>query len=233
MVAAAAERLAGYPGLFSGFLSVIDLGSDPVGAYESLLGFAPPTIDFLLPHGNWSAPPPGRPVDDATHPYGSWLSAVFDRWYQAPHKETSVRLFAEIMNLLLGGASATERIGISPVAVVVVESDGDITRSDTVQAVHPTAARTAKKVATDPFDSVLREPATAATQGGLLALAAQCQACPVGRVCGGGLYAHRYRAGDGFSNPSVYCSDLYHLITHIRACMLADLRQLGRGAGSR
>jgi uncharacterized protein len=225
--ASAAARLAAYPGLFSGFLSVIDLRNDPVEAYESLIEFAPPTIDFLLPHGNWSAPPPGPPETGAAHPYGSWLSLVFDRWYRAPQQETNVRLFSEIMNLLLGGTSATEGIGTSPVAVVVIESDGDITRSDTVQAVHPLSAGTGKNVAAHSFDSIVL-PTGAANGPGLLALASQCQACPVGLICGGGLYAHRYRAGDGFDNPSVYCSDLYYLIMHIRGRMVADLGRLSR-----
>ena len=42
-----------------------------------------------------------------------------------------------------------------------------------------------------------------------------CQECPVVSSCGGGLYTHRYRAGSGFDNPSVYCADLLKLITHI------------------
>ncbi|MGH3248417.1 MAG: aKG-HExxH-type peptide beta-hydroxylase, partial [Trebonia sp.] len=35
--------------------------------------------------------------------------------------------------------------------------------------------------------------------------------------CGGGLYAHRYRTGSGFDNPSVYCGDLEKIISHVRA----------------
>jgi uncharacterized protein len=42
-------------------------------------------------------------------------------------------------------------------------------------------------------------------------------------VCGGGLYAHRYRAGVGFRDRSVYCADLLRLIDHIKARLAADL----------
>ena len=226
IVIRAATLLAGYPGLFSGFLSVIDLRNDPVSAYEELLRFAPPTIDFLLPHGTWSHPPPGLPATGPVPPYGAWLAEVFDRWYQAPQKETGVRLLDEIINMLLGGSSATEEIGLSPVNVIVVESDGEIERSDMLTVAYPGAGATGMSVATDSFDAVLKTPEIAARQGGLTVLAPQCQACPEGRVCGGGLYAHRYRAGRGFGNPSVYCLDLYHLITHVRARVSADLRRL-------
>jgi uncharacterized protein len=224
MTAAAAVRLADHPRLFSGFLSVIDLHNDPLRAYESLLEFSPPVIDFLLPHGNWSAPPPGRSALDTSTPYGDWLIRVFDRWYQAAEKETSVRLFEEIMNLVLGGSSCTEQVGLSPVAVVVVESDGDIERSDLLKAAYPAAGATGLNVASDPFDSLLRSPGAATAQPVSSPLAEQCQACPIGHICGGGLHAHRYRAGSGFDNPSVYCLDLYRLITHIRGRIVADLR---------
>jgi uncharacterized protein len=227
-VAAAAERLAGHPRLFSGLLGVIDLRNDPVRAYEELLRFSPPSVDFLLPHGNWSAPPPGRQASDATSPYGDWLVSLFDRWYQATPKETSVRLFEEIMSLVLGGSSRTEGIGLSPVSVVVVETDGDILQSDLLTTAYPTAGATGLSVLTDPFDAALRGPHSATRQGGTLVLSEECQSCPIVRVCGGGLYAHRYRAGTGFDNPSVYCPDLYRLINHIAGRLAADLNVINR-----
>jgi uncharacterized protein len=228
--AAVAAQLAGYRRLFSGFLSVIDLRNDPVLAYESLLRFSPPAIDFLLPHGTWSTPPPGRPAGSATAPYGDWLIQVFDRWYQATERETSIRLFDEIINLLLGGSSGTEEIGLSPVAVVVIESDGAIEQSDMLKAAYQGAAATGLNVAGNPFDAALLTAGTT-RQARLGELAAKCRACPVGRICGGGLHAHRYRAENGFDNPSVYCPDLYRLITHIRARVVADLNRLSpRGA---
>jgi len=229
--AAAAARLRGHR-VFGGILSVIDLRNDPVRTYESLLRFSPPIIDFLLPHGNWSAPPPGRPAADAGAPYGDWLIAVFDRWYTAAAKETGIRLFEEIMNLLLGGTSRSEVIGLSPVAVAVIETDGGIAHSDVLTAAYPGAGATGLNVAGDPLDAALLMPAMAARQAGIRALAAQCSACRIGRVCGGGLYAHRYRAGSGFRNPSVYCRDLYRLITHVRDRLVADLRP-GRRDGAR
>ena len=167
-VAAAASRLADYPQLFSGFLSVIDLRNDPLKAYESLLGFSPPVIDFLLPHGNWSAPPPCRPARGATTPYGDWLIQVFNRWYRAAEKETSVRLFEEIMNLLLGGSSRTEQVGLSPVTVLVIESDGEIERSDMLKAAYSAAGATGLNVARDPFElcpAIRRGHPTAGTPG--------------------------------------------------------------------
>ena len=53
-------------------------------------------MDLLLPHANWSCPPPGAG-------YADWLIAVFERWYSAPEQETRIRLFTELIQLVLGG----------------------------------------------------------------------------------------------------------------------------------
>ena len=60
-VAAALRRLLQrFPHLYSGLLCTVDLRNDPVRTYQALADFAPPKIDFLLPHGTWAVPPPGR-----------------------------------------------------------------------------------------------------------------------------------------------------------------------------
>ena len=224
-VAAALGRLTApaYRHLFAGLLATVDVRNDPVRTYEALLAFEPPTIDFLLPHGNWTLPPPERAPGSPATPYARWLIAIFDRWYHAPRRETGIRLFEEIIQLLLGGASAAEAVGLSPARMIVVETDGDIEQSDMLKSAYEGAPATGLHVTRDPFDAALALPSLAARQIGARALAAECRACRIGRICGGGLYAHRYRVGSGFANPSVYCPDLYRLITHIEATVGADL----------
>ena len=205
-VSAALHRLASgeFRHLFRGLLCTIDIRNDPLATYEALLDFQPPTIDFLLPHGNRTAPPPGRPPGGADTPYASWLIPVFDRWYRSPRVPTSIRLFAEIMHMLLGGPSATEAVGLSPVAVLVIETDGSIQGEDVLKSAYPGAPAMGLHISRDTLDGALLEPSVAARQIGVQALCEACRSCPVHRICGGGLYAHRYRAGTGFANPSVY-----------------------------
>jgi uncharacterized protein len=205
--------------LFAGLLCVVDLRNDPVRTYEALLACGPPTVDFLLPHGNWSTPPPGLG-------YADWLIAVFDRWYGAPTRETGVRLFEEIAHVLLGGRSRVEGIGVSPALQVVVETDGMIEQSDILASAFEGAAVTGLHVARDSFDAALRLPDVRARQAGVAGLPAVCRACDLHVVCGGGLRAHRYREGAGFDRPSVYCADLYRLIRHVRGRLARDLERV-------
>ena len=204
---------------YSGILCTIDVDNDPVATYEALLKFNPPAIDFLLPHANWSCPPPGAG-------YANWLISIFERWYSAPQQETRIRLFSELVQLVFGQPGAVEGLGLLPSTVVVVDTDGTIKQLDSLSSAYPGAADTGLHVTSNSFDDALEHPTTIARQIGVGALSPQCRTCQVMEICGGGLYPHRYRHGAGFRNPSVYCADLLKLITHVRNRVITDVRQL-------
>jgi uncharacterized protein len=226
-VAAALRRLQRFPHLYGGLLCTVDLRNDPLRTYQALVDLGPPRIDFLLPHGTWDQPPPGRDPDRlAGTPYADWLTEVFDYWYPKP--QTGIRLFEEIMQLLLGGASDSEVVGLAPARIVVIETDGSVQQEDTLKIAYDGAPATGLHIDRDPLDAALLLPPVVARQIGAQALAGQCRVCPVRPVCGGGLYPHRYREGTGFLNPSVYCPDLLALISHIRDRMQADLAARSR-----
>jgi uncharacterized protein len=204
---------------YSGILCTIDTGNDPIATYEALLKFRPPAIDFLLPHANWSSPPPGTD-------YADWLIRVFERWYSAPQQETRIRLFRELIQLVLGQPGAVEGLGLLSSTLVVVDTDGSIKQLDSLSSAYPGAADTGLHINSSSFDDALDHPTTVARQIGAAALSPQCRACQVMEICGGGLYPHRYRQGNGFLNPSVFCEDLFALITHIRDRVIEDLGRL-------
>jgi uncharacterized protein len=214
---------------FAGLLCTVAPGTDPARCYRTLRDFGPAAVDFLLPHSHWGAPP-DRPSGDPEE-YGRWLIGAFDAWYDDPHP-VPVRLFESVVDLLLGGASRSEQIGLSPAALLVVESDGAIEQVDALKSAYPGACTTGLHVEHDEFDAALAHPGIVARQIGTAALADECRACPLRRVCGGGHYAHRYRPGSGFRNPSVYCADLRLFIEHVRGRVDADTRALlGRTTG--
>jgi uncharacterized protein len=214
------------PNLFAGVLSTIDLRNDPVETYESIREFAPPLVDFLLPHGNWTTPPPGRDPASAEAPYGKWLVAVFDHWYDTPRPACQIRMFNEIIHLMLGGQSGVETVGLAPVGLIVINTDGSLEQVDALRSAFNGAAETGLNIHTHAFDVALEHPAIVARQIGVAGLSPTCQDCAMHKVCGGGMYAHRYRAGTGFINPSVYCSDLAYLIQHIYRRISVDVARL-------
>ncbi|MFG2103686.1 FxsB family cyclophane-forming radical SAM/SPASM peptide maturase [Micromonospora echinaurantiaca] len=212
-----------YRPIYGGILCTIDLANDPLEAYRSLLAFEPPMIDLRLPHGNWVHPPPGRHPARTGTPYGDWLVAVFDEWYDAPRRPVAIRLFDSIIQLLLGGASGTEDIGTTRTGAVVIDTDGSIQGSDVLKTTVPGAPETGLDVFSHSFDDALAVPSIRAEQRSAYAVPRACGGCDVLDVCGGGLYAHRFHPTAGFDFRSVYCLDLLRIIRHVRRRVSADL----------
>ncbi|WP_251049342.1 FxsB family cyclophane-forming radical SAM/SPASM peptide maturase [Streptomyces sp. ISL-86] len=227
--------LARHPGSYAGVLCVVDLAQDPVETYESLLAFRPPALGLLLPLGNWSNPPPGYAEgtpppgyaeggSDET-PYADWLLAVFERWWHDGVRRTRIRIFEEIIALLLGLPEATETLGLAPAATAVIETDGSIEQADSLKSAYEGAAATGLTLDRHSFDELLDHPGLVARQLGREALAGTCRSCELVEVCGGGHYPHRFRAGEGFRQPSVYCADLQVLIRRIGQALYEAAQQ--------
>ncbi len=198
--------------LYAGLLCTIDIANDPQAVYQSLIKLHPPRIDFLLPHATWDHPPARRPTSDSE--YADWLIAIFDRWLADGHR-VRIRTFDSILSTLRGGSSFTEALGLEPAALAVIETDGRYEQVDSLKAAFDGAPETGMNVFDHALDAVARHPGIQARQRGLAGLCQTCQDCPVVTSCGGGLYTHRHRSSNGFANPSVYCSDLLKLISHI------------------
>lgn len=203
-----------YRALYSGLLCTIDVRNDPLATYAALAALEPPVIDFLLPHGTWDNPPPGR--DGSATEYADWLIPIFDRWITDPDR-VPVRLFDSIIATTYGADSLTEALGLGASDVLVVETDGSIEQVDSLKVAYDGAPDTGLDVFGHTLDEAAGHPAITARQQGLAGLCRTCRDCPVVTSCGGGLYTHRYRTGAGFDNPSVYCADLMKLITHVRS----------------
>ncbi|MFS8201672.1 radical SAM protein [Streptomyces sp. CWNU-52B] len=212
-VTAALARLGGphHRRLFGGLLCTVDLANPPAATYDALIAHHPPSVDFLLPHGTWDAPPAGAGGPRA--PYGDWLCEVFDRWYDGG-RPVRVRLFESVIGMCRDHTgSSSEAIGTLPAAVAVVETDGALVWADSLNAVADGASHTGVNIFSHSFDGVLALPD--APEHGVGSLCATCRSCVLVEICGGGLRAHRYGRGQEFANPSVYCLDLTRLIQHI------------------
>ncbi|WP_042376862.1 FxsB family cyclophane-forming radical SAM/SPASM peptide maturase [Streptacidiphilus melanogenes] len=207
-----------YRHLYAGLLCTIDVRNDPTAVYEALLELDPPRIDFLLPHATW-AEPPLRPPGAGPTPYAEWLMTILTRW-DAQGRPVPVRFFDSVLRTLAGEDSLTESLGLAPADLLVIETDGTLEQADSLKTAYDGAPETGFDVLRDPVDAAARHPALLGRQLGLAGLCTQCRTCPVVDSCGGGLYAHRYRAepdpSRAFDHPSVYCEDLYAFITRTK-----------------
>jgi uncharacterized protein len=222
-----------YRRLFGGFLAVVDLVNDPIATYEHLASFDPPSIDFLLPHGTWAAPPPGKTAcggggDTTDTSYGQWLNTAFDHWHARGGARAPVRLFTSAIEQLMGRQGTSEQLGTGAASFLVIETNGAIEQVDSLKVAFEGATRTGLHVLRDDLDAAFTHPGVVARQIGIQALSTTCLDCRLRDACGGGIYAQRYRFGTGFKNPSVYCADLTVFLEHVLARIRADLAAIGK-----
>lgn len=199
--------------MFAGFLSVVDVRSDPREVVNYLTSYTPPMIDFLLPLNNHERPPQG-----GVAAYGQWLRAAFDHWMDL-NTRVRVRTFDDIILRLL------DQDPPNPDSeYLVVETDGSLELDDTLKTAYAGASVLGMNVFDHSLDTVARNPRVASMRSDLTLLCDRCRACPVVRTCRGGHVSHRYSAGSGLANPSVYCSALQDLIVHIWKRLLLETK---------
>jgi uncharacterized protein len=222
-------RTRGTPGMFGGFLSVIDLEADPIEVYHHISSFQPPSVDFVLPDGNFGSYPPGKASQFGQTPYADWLIPIFDEWYEDSQPAIMVRHFQEIINLILGVPNSLESLGLGPVDLIVIETNGDIEAVDTLKSAYEGATSLGLNVFGNSFDEALQHVKVLSRHMGIDSLSPACKDCEIVHVCGGGYLPHRYHPQTGFNNPSVYCADLWKLIWHIRNRLVRDLGRNSAG----
>jgi uncharacterized protein len=203
-----ALRQPAFAHLFSGVLATIDPDNDPVGVFRAIAALSPPRVDFQFPHRTWAD---GAPEGT---PYADWLLAVFEEWITGDYR-LGVRLFDSVIAEAFGLSGSTRVLGRrASQRILTIETDGTIEDADAFKVTPYGATGTGLSLASHSLAEAADEIGRDQRAIGLSSLPTECGGCPVAQVCGGGLDAHRWRDG-GFDHRSVYCADLYALITAI------------------
>jgi uncharacterized protein len=206
--------------VFSGILSVIDVSCDPINALNYLSSWQPPILDFLLPHGNWQNYPPSKSKIDGEIVYGHWLARVFDEWWSSSNlSRIRIRTFEEIILRLLNLPGTLETLGVEPVTLLTIATDGSYEGVDTLKSAFPGAQVLNMNVKDNSLDDALNHKSVIMRQLGIKSLSHQCQKCEIVHVCGGGYLPHRFGEDGTFLHPSIYCEDLLYLINHISSTL--------------
>lgn len=202
--------------LFSGVLAVIDPCSPPAEVYAYLASLGAPSIDFLYRDGNHSVLPYGKAAVESVE-YGQWLEVVLG-CYLADPNPPKVRFLDDLIKLVLGGKGVKEGLGEMDYGILIVDTNGSITKNDTLKSTEPGADRfeQAWSVHTHGFSEVVRSEEFFRYHEIQRPTAPKCRSCAEVSVCGGGMPLHRWSKEEGLNNPSVYCSDQLHIIGSIR-----------------
>lgn len=202
--------------IFTGALCVVDPHSDPRRVYDFFKSLAVPSVDFLFKDGNYAKLPPGKTAIESTE-YGDWLAAVWDCYIHDP-EPPRIRVLDDLGRLLLGGASVKEGCGQKQYGIAVIDTDGTVTKNDTLKSTYNGADRFKKtwSVSSDRLSEIASSPEFIQYAQLQHPTSPVCQACPLLSVCGGGMPLSRWHPETGLANPSIYCADYKLVIGHIQ-----------------
>ena len=203
--------------LFAGTLSVIQPSVDPEPVYEFLKTLSTPGMDFLLQDGNHDRLPPGKESLDSTE-YGQWLTRLLDV-YLADSSPVPVRILDDTIRLCLGGVSQKEGHGQERYGILVVETNGEIRKNDTLRASFEGADRFGGRwnIKSAALSTVLSSNEYNVYTDTQVPTCSKCQQCQLFAICGGGMPLYRWSRNRGYDNPSVYCHDHALFIRHAMA----------------
>lgn len=219
-VVAGIEVLRSHPDsefLYAGLLSVIDPTCAPKAVYDYFKALGAPSIDFLYRDGNHSNMPYGKESFESVE-YGDWLGGLLDI-YLADPSPPRVRFLDDIIKLSLGGHGEKEGIGDAEYGIAIIETDGTISKNDTLKSSFNGADKFSEawSVKTNNLAEVFRSAEFKRYHDLQRPTSQICRTCPYLRVCGGGMPLHRWKNGDEYNNPSVYCNDQKALISKVAA----------------
>lgn len=202
--------------LFTGALCVVDPNSNARRIYEFFKALTVPSIDFLFKDGNYEKMPPGKAAVESTE-YGDWLAAIWDCYVSDP-APPRIRVLDDFGRLLLGGSSTKEGCGQRMYGIAVIDTDGTVTKNDTLKSAYDGADRFEKvwSVSTDRLFDIASSPEFTAYSRLQHPTSRVCQACSLLSVCGGGMPLSRWHPNTGLANPSIYCADYKRVIGHIQ-----------------
>jgi uncharacterized protein len=197
-----------------GVLSVINLENNPEEMYVIGKVLNIRHINFALPHGTHDKLPNNFDID---YPYyADWLIRLFEIWFNdRDHHKPQIRIFNQILNLILGGGGSYDNFGTGQNVYLIIETNGDIEPQDSLKACGNGFTKTSLNVQTHQLQDSFENPLIKLCIENHQRICTQCEQCAVVSVCGGGFVTHRYSQKNDFNNPSIYCKDLEKLIRHI------------------
>lgn len=202
--------------LFAGTLTVIQPSTSAINTYEFLKNIGSPNMDFLMQDGNHDKLPVGKESFYSTE-YGDWISDLFQCYVKDP-SPVPIRFFDDIIRLLLGGVSTKEGHGIEPFGILIIETDGEIRKNDTLRSSFDGADLFINRwnISNTEIYSVLNSQEFSDYSKIQVPISGTCSSCGYFSVCGGGMPLYRWSEKHGYNAPSVYCKDHIKIIDIIK-----------------
>ena len=209
-----------YRDRFTGFIAVADITQDARETFRYLASFDPPSIDFRLPLNHHSNTPRRNAGQGSHTDYGRWYEEIFEELILSK-RNLSVRLLSAIVQGLTGQPRADLYWGNEETGIAVIESDGSYELVDNLKSIGNALTKTGLNLKDHSLDEFVSFRNDWIKREGLDQIPTQCSQCKLFSACRGCYYMSRFSKEDRFTKPSVYCTDMMHLIPKIHSRLAA------------
>jgi uncharacterized protein len=205
--------------LFAGTLSVIQPSTPPLDTYNFLKSLGTPSMDFLFQDGNHDKLPVGKKTFESTE-YGSWMSELL-AIYIAEKEPIKIPCIDDVIRLAMGGRSSKEGKGQESFGILIIETDGEIRKNDTLRLSFDGADffSVRENVRDTSLSRVISSSEFKAVSELQNPTSSKCLNCSILDVCGGGMPLYRWSSKDGYDNPSIFCKDHYIFIKSVNSIL--------------
>ncbi len=218
--------------LIGGFLAVANPDLPPQAFLDWLRSLPVTKIDVLWPmEYHWRKPPwplGGQGRYAAAPRSGQWFAELFGRWWALDDPTLQVRLFGNLLHLVLGGSGHVDVLVNDCYNMFVVNTDGRYEYPDYLRVAADGSAATPYTLEDTSLDSLSHDPLFARLLNLGAALPARCAACRHRALCGGGFLPGRSDAVRGISDrESVLCADQMYFFDAVANILHPALQKRG------
>jgi uncharacterized protein len=158
--------------------------------------------------------------------FGKWLCKLFDIWwYDKDENKPQIHYFTDFISMMMEGNVPHESFGNDENSVLVIETNGDIETSTSLKSCGEGFTKEGNNISNTALEKALDSKLIKVFLNSHKSLAPVCMNCKIKDICGGGRINERFSEENGFDNPTVYCSDIKQIVTHIQNRLFENFSQ--------
>ena len=202
--------------IFTGTLSVIHPESNPSEVYKFFKDLKVLSSNFLMHDGNYDKLPYGKTSFESLE-YGKWIKNLIEI-YLSDENPIEIPFIDELIKRIFGGNSLKEGIGKESYGIIIIETDGEIRKNDTLRSSYNGADFFEKRpnISNIRLDKIVKSYEFKEAMYLQSDLAEECKKCDIVNICGGGMPLYRWSQVSKYNNPSIYCNDHKLYINYLK-----------------
>lgn len=210
--------------LLTGTLSVIHPNTSPEEIYNFFKSINIGSANFLLQDGNYNKLPAGK-TSFETVEYGTWIKKLIEIYLSDESPTFEIPFIDDLIKVSLGGVSNKEGIGVNNYSILIIETNGEIRKNDTLRSSFNGADFLTNRpnIRNTKIDTILNSNEFIECCNLQTSVSQECLECKYVSICGGGMPLYRWSSDNKYNNPSIYCNDHKYYIKFIQEVLQNEI----------